>query len=184
MAKDNRIVAEILGVVAAAGIAAVFIKHETGSTPFLKTKKQLWGVVIGAAILSALAMTKAVNDISKKCTKFMVLGFVSGALVVGGLLVSAKRTQTKYLTSGGGPDVFKAQLGLLKLGYHVEPSGHMDAATTEALKGFQATYGLLTTDGTLTPETGAYIEQAVAQMRVAPPFSPDTGYHPQSSLQT
>jgi hypothetical protein len=56
-------------------------------------------------------------------------------------------------------EIFEAQVTLGKLGFlgHT-PTGVMDAATTEALKKFQTTYGLLEKSGALGPETVAYLK--------------------------
>ncbi len=72
-------------------------------------------------------------------------------------------------------DVFHAQFNLLKLGYPVEPTGTMDAKTRQALKSFQATYSLQLADGTVNPETLAYLDALVKQSAQLP--DPTTGLH-------
>lgn len=183
---DNRVLtprlaAELIAVAVTAGAAALFVKHEQGASPFLKAKKHLIAATLGAAILAVLALSKATND--KKGTKFSILGAALGVAAATGAFLLIKRNEPKYLTSGGGPDVFKAQYGLVRLGYPITITGQIDAATTQSLKNFQATYSLLVQDGTLTPETVAYIDQVSAQYH-APAFTPDTGYHAPLTTQT
>ncbi len=183
---DSRLAIELIAMAAAAGVAALFVKHEEGPKPFLKTTKQILAATLGAAILAALAMTKASKAGHKKeGTKFSVMGAICGVAAAAGLFLLAKRQNSApHILTTGGPDVFKAQMGLLQLGYHVQATGQMDDATKIALKQFQASNGLLTQDGSLTPETSAYIDQAVTSSHAVQPFSPDTGYHPPATLQT
>jgi peptidoglycan hydrolase-like protein with peptidoglycan-binding domain len=75
-----------------------------------------------------------------------------------------------------GTDVFRAQLWLGQLGYPVEADGVLGPKTVSALKRFQATYSLQRMDGSVNPETLAYLQQLVKQLN-QPQLNPETGLH-------
>jgi len=78
-------------------------------------------------------------------------------------------------------EVFRAQTLLARIGYAVPTNGTLDAKTTEALKQFQTTYSLQRTDGTINPETMAYLQMAAKQREEM--ADPMTGLH-QTTSQT
>lgn len=89
----------------------------------------------------------------------------------------AAPTTRGYFT-GAGPtpeEIFHAQVKLAQLGYNVPVDGQITPALIEALKKFQATYSLLTTDGSINRETLSYLDQVVHQTLSAP--NPQTGLH-------
>lgn len=177
-------VMEILSLAAAAGMGALFMRHEMGPKPLLKSQKSLRNVAIGAALVSAVILGKSLTDYSKKGRVLTAIGFFTAAIGIAAIFASAKRISSPKVLTSGGPDVFKAQLGLLQLGYPVAVTGTMDQATKLALARFQATYSLSSQDGRLDAETSAYIEQAVHSSHQQMPFTSDTGYHPLPTTQT
>jgi peptidoglycan hydrolase-like protein with peptidoglycan-binding domain len=100
--------------------------------------------------------------------------------LLGGLGVSVGRASIR-VGAGGSTDIFRAQLMLGQLGYHVDADGVLGPKTVAALKSFQATYSLLRTDGSVNPETMAYLVQLV-QQRNMPQINPDTGLHDQGII--
>lgn len=85
---------------------------------------------------------------------------------------------TRGFFTGAAPtpeEIFHAQVKLAQLGYNVPVDGKLTPALTEALKKFQATYSLLTMDGSINRETLSYLDQVVHQMLNAP--NPQTGLH-------
>lgn len=100
-----------------------------------------------------------------------------GLLLVLDTVMKPAPVRSSIAHVSGNPltDVFHAQWNLGKLGYAVEATGQLDARTTNALKSFQATYSLQRTDGSVNPETLAYLDTLVRQL--AQQVDPQTGLH-------
>lgn len=82
----------------------------------------------------------------------LVITLVGGAgFTVGGLNV--------HVGADAGSDVAQAQAMLTQLGFQVETNGVMGPRTFAALKVFQSTNSLQKMDGTINPETMAYLRQ-------------------------
>jgi peptidoglycan hydrolase-like protein with peptidoglycan-binding domain len=100
----------------------------------------------------------------EKKAPFLFAAVGAGAGVVLGVLLGSFGSGTISLGPRVGQaawsfEVFEAQVTLQKLGFLAHaPTGQVDAATTEALKKFQATYGLLEKSGALGPETTSYLK--------------------------
>jgi hypothetical protein len=96
---------------------------------------------------------------------------------------AAQATRGYFTGAPTAEEIFHAQMKLAQLGYNVPVDGKLTPALTEALKKFQATYSLLTMDGSINRETLLYLDQVVHQLLTAP--DPQTGLHDnQPSYQT
>jgi hypothetical protein len=141
------------------GASLVFLVTSVGwdKGPYLASKPRVSELLFAGVTLGAIAV---------------VSSLLTGA--AERKLHSAER-RSRVMT-GAMTDVFRAQLGLAKLGYGVEPNGVLDGRTVDALKRFQATYSLQRMDGSVNPETLAYLDAVVKQQASA--ADPATGLHP------
>lgn len=125
--------------------------------------------LLGAA---AGAIYGATKEQRKQPLLFAFVG--AGAGVFLGVFMGSMDSRAADHRVGASPtEVFTAQMRLARLGYRVQPSGVLDDPTKSALKSFQATYSLLVGDGTLTPETIAYL--ASLSKQPPPPWTPESG---------
>ena len=141
---------------------------------FLKQGPVLAGVVGGGVGAAAGMLTGA------SPAKLAMLG--AGIGVVGSALNprgpgAVESVKGLFVSGPSSSDIFRAQLRLGQLGYGIPADGKVTPAMTAALKQFQATYSLQTTDGSLSQETLSYLDQVAHQTTTAP--DPTTGLHPQ-----
>lgn len=126
--------------------------------------------LLGAA---AGAIYGATKERKKQPLLFAIVG--AGAGVFLGVFMGSMGTRAADHRVGAATsaEIFTAQMRLMRLGYRVQPTGVMDDPTKSALRSFQATYSLLVEDGSLTPETIAYLSTLSKQPPL--PWTPESG---------
>lgn len=188
MSEKSLVAADILAVAAAAGGAALFMSKELGPKPLFRTRNARRNLFVGLGVVAAIAYGKWVHhhekNESKKANTWLVIAQSALIFSLASFTLFAKKdwgVPFPFLTSGGGPsaqDVFRAQSKLAALHYLAAITGSYDAQTIAALKRFQADNALLKQDGSINPETLAYLDQAAKQLAASSQqFSPETGYH-------
>ena len=125
--------------------------------------------LLGAA---AGAIYGATKERRKQPLLFAIVG-ASAGVFLGVFMGSMGGRAGEHRVGASSTEIFTAQMRLGHLGYRVQPTGVLDEPTKGALKSFQATYSLLTQDGSLTPETIAYLASLGKQP--PPPWTPESG---------